>query len=348
MTAPGPGAQAPAPQAPVARGRLLLPPLLLLAGVAAAAFLLSLSTGAARLPLGAVLAALTGGADATTRTIVLELRVPRALLAVVAGGGLGVAGTVLQALLRNPLAEPYVLGVSTGAAVGAVALIATGVAATSPALVPAAALAGAVITIAVVLRIALSVGGGLDTRVLLLAGVVVGAFLNAIILLLLTYADLESFRSAVFWMMGSLAGAGWGSTLVVGAYVVPSCALLVGLARPLNLIALGEETAFHLGARVEPLKRGAYLVASLLVAASVAFCGVIGFVGLIVPHALRMLWGSDHRLLLPGSFLAGGAFLLLADTAARTLAAPAELPVGVITALVGVPLFVALLVRRPS
>jgi iron complex transport system permease protein len=268
------------------------------------------------------------------------------VLAIVAGGGLGVAGAVFQALLRNPLAEPYVLGVSTGAAVGAVAVIATGVVSQSPGLVPAAAMAGAVLTIGVVLRIASRLGGALDTRVLLLAGVVVGAFLNAVILLFLTYADLESFRSAIFWMMGSLASARWGPTLVVAAYVVPSSALLISLARPLNLISLGEETAFHLGIRVEPLKRTAYLVASLLVAASVAFCGVIGFVGLIVPHALRMLWGSDHRLLLPGSFLAGGTFLLLADTLARTVAAPAELPVGVITALIGVPLFVFLLTKR--
>jgi iron complex transport system permease protein len=217
--------------------------------------------------------------------------------------------------------------VSTGAAVGAVAVIATGVGSQAPGLLPAAAMAGAVLTIGVVLRIASRLGGALDTRVLLLAGVVVGAFLNAVILLFLTYADLESFRSAIFWMMGSLASARWGPTLVVAAYVVPSSALLISLARPLNLISLGEETAFHLGIRVEPLKRTAYLVASLLVAASVAFCGVIGFVGLIVPHALRMLWGSDHRLLLPGSFLAGGTFLLLADTLARTVAAPAELPV---------------------
>jgi iron complex transport system permease protein len=166
-------------------------------------------------------------------------------------------------------------------------------------------------------------------------------------LLLLTIADFESFRSAVFWMMGSLAGASWASLFIVAGYLLPAVGILFALARPLNLLALGEETAQYLGTRVERVKVAAYIVASLAVAATVALCGVIGFIGLIVPHALRLLWGSDHRLLLPGSFLAGGAFLLVADTAARTVASPAELPVGVITALVGVPLFIVLL-TRPS
>jgi iron complex transport system permease protein len=151
----------------------------------------------------------------------------------------------------------------------------------------------------------------------------------------------------VFWMMGSLAGASWRSAAILLLYIVPSCILLFSLARPLNLLAIGEETALYLGARVERVKLVAYVTASLVVAAVVAACGVIGFVGLIVPHAIRLLWGSDHRLLLPASVLGGGTFLLLADTAARTIAAPGELPVGVITALVGVPLFVLLLRRSP-
>lgn len=325
-----------------------LPRLLVLVAITIAALLLSLTIGAAALPPGEVLAALAGRADATSRAIVLDLRLPRALLALVAGGGLALAGAVFQALLRNPLAEPYVLGVSNGAAVGAVALVVTGIARAAPFLVPLAALAGAIAAVFLVFRIATQVGRGLDTRVLLLAGVVVGAFLNAVILLLLTFADVESFRSAIFWMMGSLAGAGWGSLGLVTLYTLPAAVGLTAFARSFNLIALGEETAAFLGARVERVKVWSYIVASLLVAASVAVCGVIGFIGLVVPHALRMLWGSDHHLLLPGSFLAGGAFLLLTDTAARTVAAPAELPVGVITALVGVPLFVVLLRRSAS
>ena len=311
------------------------------------AALAAITVGAAGLPAAEVIAVLTGGGDATARTIVLELRLPRVVLALVAGGGLAVAGAVFQALLRNPLAEPYVLGVAGGAAVGAVAAITLGLAAV-PGLVPAAALAGAGGAIVLVVRIAARAGRVLDTRILLLAGVVVGAFFNAVILLLLTLADVESFRSAVFWMMGSLAPANWRAVALLALYVVPALVVLVALARPLNLLAIGDETALFLGARVHRVKLVAYFVASLLVAAAVSVCGVIGFIGLIVPHAVRLAWGSDHRLLLPASLLGGGAFLLLADTAARTMAAPAELPVGVITALLGVPLFVLLLRRSPG
>jgi iron complex transport system permease protein len=318
-----------------------------LAVFALVAALAAITTGAAGLPASEVIAALTGGGHETARTIVLELRLPRVVLALVAGGGLAVAGAVFQALLRNPLAEPYVLGVAGGAAVGAVAALTLGLAAV-PGLVPAAALAGAGGAILLVLRIAVRAGHILDTRILLLAGVVVGAFFNAVILLLLTLADVESFRSAVFWMMGSLAPANWRAVVLLALYVVPALAVLLALARPLNLLAIGDETALFLGARVGRVKLVAYFVASLLVASAVSVCGVIGFVGLIVPHAVRLAWGSDHRMLLPASLLGGGAFLLLADTAARTVAAPAELPVGVVTALLGVPLFVLLLRRSPG
>lgn len=306
---------------------------------------LSIATGAAAVPINTVLAALVGGADETTRAIVIELRLPRILLATLVGGGLAISGAAFQALLRNPLAEPYILGVSGGAAVGAVAATVFGFAAILPWAVPLAAFMGAVLAIVLVFWIAIRVGRGMDTRVLLLGGVVIGAFFNAVIFLLLTFADVESFRSAVFWMMGSLASASWPTTFVAAIYVVPLVIAIVALARAFNLLALGDETAHHLGVRVERARIAAYAMASLIVAAAVAACGVIGFVGLIVPHAIRMMWGSDHRLLLPGSFLAGGAFLLLMDTAARTLAAPAELPVGVITAIVGVPLFVVILMR---
>lgn len=331
-----------APYQPAAAS--MLARLLAVLALAVAALLLATAAGAASLPLRDVFLALVGRGDPLTRTIVLDLRLPRAALALVCGGALATSGAVFQALLRNPLAEPYVLGVSGGAAVGAIGAIVLGIA-TWTAVVPVAALVGALAAVALVYRIAAGVGGAFDTRILLLAGVVVGAFCNALILLLLTLADVESFRSAIFWMMGSLAAARWGSTLLLALYVLPGVAVLIALARPLNLLTLGEETATFLGTRTERVKVTAYVVASLLVAASVAACGVIGFIGLIVPHALRLLWGSDHRLLLPASFLGGGAFLLLADTAARTIAAPAELPVGVVTALVGVPLFMLLLVR---
>ena len=320
--------------------------LLILIELLAGALILSVILGAARLPLGTVIDTLLGGGDQTSRSIVLGLRLPRAALAGMVGGGLGLAGATFQALLRNPLAEPYVLGVSGGAAVGAVAAVVLGWNIFAPWSLPLAALLGALLAIAVVLRIATQASRTLDTRVLLLAGVVVGAFFNAVILLMLTFASAETFRSAVFWMMGSLAGASWGANVLLAAYMAPAAVALIVMARPLNLLAVGEETALYLGTRVERVKLASFLIASLLVAAGVAVSGIIGFVGLIVPHAVRLLWGGDHQLLLPASFLLGASFLLFADMVARTAAAPAELPVGVITALVGVPLFVVLLTRK--
>jgi iron complex transport system permease protein len=277
--------------------------------------------------------------------IVLDLRLPRALLAGLAGGGLAVSGATFQAMLRNPLAEPYILGVSGGAALGAVIIT---VFTRSAFLLPVAALLGALLTIALVFTIAARATLRLDPRVLLLAGVIVGAFFQAIILLLLTFADVESFRSAIFWMMGSVASATWRSVITLTVVILPACFALYGLARPLNLLTSGEETALYLGVNVQSVTRAAYFIASALVAVSVAACGSIGFVGLVVPHAVRMMWGNDHRMLIPTAFFVGSAFLVLADTTARTIVAPAELPVGVITALVGVPVFVLLLMRRSA
>lgn len=320
--------------------------LLLLAALAAAALVAATGIGPAAIAPRDVLSVLGGGGSDAARVIVLDLRLPRALLAALVGGALALAGAVFQALLRNPLAEPYILGVSGGAAIGTVSALVLGVGATTSWGLPAAGFAGALGAIVLVFRIAAGTGRGLDTRVLLLAGVVVGAFFNAIILLLLTFADVETFRSAIFWFMGSLAGANWSGVAMLSLYVFPCAAILIGLARALNLMAMGEETAYHLGARVERVKVACYLLASLLVAAAVSVSGVIGFIGLIVPHALRLLWGSDHRFLLPGCLFAGAVFLLVADAIARSVASPAELPVGVVTALVGVPAFVVLLRRR--
>jgi len=310
------------------------------------ALLASIALGAAGLSLNEIADAIAGRGDPTNRAIIFQLRLPRAILAALVGGGLALSGAIFQALLRNPLAEPYILGVSSGAAVGAVGAVALGWSLTTPWAVPLAAFSGAIAAVGLVLQIARSVDRRLDTRTLLLAGVVVGAFLNALILLLLTFAEVETFRAAIFWMMGNLGGADWMGVLVLTIYLVPAVVVLLGLARALNLIAVGEETAEFLGTHVEVVKWIAFTIASLLVAASVAVSGVIGFIGLIIPHALRLLWGSDHRLLLPASVLAGASFLLVADLIARTIAAPAELPVGVITALIGVPVFIGLLTRR--
>ncbi len=325
----------------------VLPRLLLLGGLLSTVALLSLSVGAARIPLAGIFDVVMGRADASTEAILTQLRLPRVVLAALVGGGLALSGSAFQALLRNPLAEPYVLGISGGAAVGAVGVLVTGVGTRFPWALSLGAFVGALGAMALVLRIALAAGGRrLDPRVLILAGVVVGAFFNAVILLLLSLADVESFRSAIFWMMGNLSGATWPTNGMLALYMLPAVAILLSLARPFDLLSRGEDVAFHLGVRVDRVKLLAYLVASLLVAVGVAAAGVIGFVGLIVPHAVRLLWGPGHRLLLPASFLAGAAFLLLADTMARVVVAPAELPTGVVTALVGVPLFAVLLVRR--
>jgi len=322
--------------------------LLLLAAVLAAALLAAIRLGAVPLSLRQVVDGLRGDGDPTTVAIVRRLRLPRALLAAMVGGSLAASGATFQALLRNPLAEPYILGISGGAAVGAVFAIALAGAAASGGIVAASALAGAILAVVLVFRLAAVAGRALDTRILLLAGVVAGAFFNACILLALTFADADAFRSAVFWMMGSFSSASWRSIALLGGAMVPALAVLMALARPLNLLAVGEETAAYLGTRVERTKLLAYGTASLLTAGAVAVSGVIGFVGLVVPHVVRMLWGADHRFLLPASVLLGASFAVLADTLARTAVAPTELPVGVVTAFVGVPFFVYLLRRRAA
>ena len=310
------------------------------------AFAASVSVGASGLGPGDLWRALAGDGDPTARTILLQLRVPRAALAALVGGALGISGCTFQALLRNPLAEPYVLGISGGAAVGAVAVFVTGLGVAFPWMLPVGAFLGAIAAMVLVLEVARRASPArMDTRVLILSGVIIGAFFNAIILLMLSIADVESFRSAIFWMMGNLSGAEWGSTGLLALLLVPGSVAVLSLARAFNLLSRGEEVAHYLGASVQRVKLTAYLAASLMVGAAVAASGVIGFVGLIVPHAVRLAWGNDHRLLLPASFLAGSAFLLLADTVARLVVAPAELPTGVVTAVAGVPLFVVLLMR---
>ena len=321
--------------------------LCVLATLVAFSMMLALRLGAVPLSTRALFEALTGAGDATVITIVRELRLPRAFQAALVGAALAVSGATFQALLRNPLAEPYILGVSSGAAVGAVVTVVTGWSLRFIWALPLAAFTGAIVSMLLVFRIAFSVGRALDTRVLLLAGVVVSSFLVALIWLVLTFADTESVRSAIFWMMGSHSGASWRSVGILASCLVPALIILFALARPLNLLAVGESTAAYLGTSVERTKWLAFGTATLLTAASVSVSGTIGFVGLIVPHAVRLIWGGDNRALLPCSALAGAAFLVSADTVSRTLAGANELPIGIVTALVGVPFFVWLL-RRPS
>ena len=327
--------------------RLSSPALFAGLGVAVvAAVLLGVALGAAPLGPRELVLGLLGRGDPTAAAILWSLRLPRVALGLVVGGVLAVSGAALQALVRNPLADPYLLGLSGGAGLGAVLALAAGV--VSAWALPAAAFAGALAAMLVVYRLAVVAGGALDSRILLLAGVVVGAFAGALLSGVLAVSEASQVKTATLWLMGGLGGVGWTGVVALAVYAAPAVALLVAEARALNLLALGEEPAQHLGADVARTKRRVYVAASLLAAASVAAAGMIGFVGLVVPHAIRLLKGHDHRVLLPAAFLLGGAFLVLADTLARTVFAPVELPVGVVTAVVGVPIFAALLRRWTS
>jgi len=281
--------------------------------------------------------------DAPAAVIVRELRAPRVLLAFLVGGSLAVCGAALQAMIRNPLAEPYLLGLSGGAGLGAVVALASRAA--GPWAVPLAAFAGALAAVGLVYRLSLVAGRRLDPRILLLSGVVVGAFAGALMSAIIVLSDAPTVRNAFLWLLGGFAAASWQALAVFAAYAVLPLAAIGLSARALDLVALGDEPAHHLGADVERVRRLVYLCTALLTAASVAACGIIGFVGLVVPHAVRTLARPLHRTLLPLVFAGGGAFLVLADVVSRTIARPLELPVGVVTALVGVPIF-AILLRR--
>jgi iron complex transport system permease protein len=317
----------------------------LLLASAVVAVLLAVRFGPVQLGTGGVVRALLGQGAPEDAWIVRNFRLPRALLGLLVGGGLAIAGATFQALLRNPLAEPYILGISGGSAAGAITVLALGFGGGAAWGLPVASFAGALVAIALVFRVAAAAGRALDVRVLLLAGVVVGAFFMAGVAFVLSIAPPERLRTSMHWMMGSLALASWPDVAVTAAYTLPAAALLLALSRPLNALAIGEETASYLGTDVERVKLVGFAVAALITAAGVAIAGIIGFVGLIVPHGVRLLVGSDHRAVLPLSFLAGATFLTLADILARTIRPPTEIPIGVVTAFVGVPLFLLLLRR---
>jgi iron complex transport system permease protein len=314
----------------------------LLVTVSAATMLLGVLVGAVRLTPDAIWTTLLDPA-APGASIVRNLRVPRVILGFGVGGVLAMAGATLQAVIGNPLAEPWLLGLSGGASLGAVIAVVIGLPAGWS--VAACATVGALTAIVLVYRIAVVAGRRLDPRVLLLAGVVVGAFASAISAAILAVADPFTFRAAALWLFGGFAGASWGVVLRFLLAALPGVLVLLWLARSLDLLALGDDTATALGADAGRVRRLAIITTAVLTALTVSVAGVIGFVGLVVPHAMRWLIGPLHRRLLPGVFLAGGSFTVLADAIARTVLAPAELPVGVVTALVGVPLF-AVLLRR--
>lgn len=317
----------------------LFRPLAVLGLAALAAVAVAVMMGSVPLAAAELLAVLAGEGEPLHRTLVLDLRLPRALSAFATGGLLAVAGALMQILLRNPLADPYVLGISGGAAVGALLAMLAGL---GGFLVSGSAFAGALLSTLLVFGLAHGTGSWTPTR-LLLTGVVVAAGWGAVITLMLAISPSERLPGMLYWLMGDLTYA--GSPVPPLLVLLGLCLVLVPLGRSLNVLARGSLQAAALGVSVRPLEWLVYLMASLVTAVAVTTAGSIGFVGLIVPHLLRLVLGNDQRLILPACALAGGTLLLLADTLARTLIAPEQLPVGVITALLGVPTFLYLLYR---
>jgi len=323
------------------RSRALLV-LALLAVAALASLLLALATGSLALAPGEVWAALFGVDDNMAREVVRNLRLPRALSAFACGGLLALAGALMQVLLRNPLADPYVLGISGGASVGALGAMLLGIGAGFG--LEAAAFVGALAAMWLVFGLARGDGSWTQTR-LLLTGVIVAAGCGAAVALMLSLAPDQQLRGMLFWLMGDASQA--GNPLPVLLILAAGLAVALFFARELNLLTRGPLLAATLGANVARLRLILYFLASGLTAAAVTSVGSVGFVGLVVPHLARLALGNDQRLLLPAATLAGGALLTLADTLARSIIAPQQLPVGVLTALIGVPVFLFLLARAP-
>ena len=277
--------------------------------------------------------------------IVLQLRLPRVLLAVLVGAGLGASGMIFQGLFRNPLADPAIIGVSSGAALAAIIVIVLGAgAAAGGLLVSAAAFVGALATAFLVYRLA-RIGPAVQVATLLLAGIAVAAAISSLMSLVMSFAG-EQIRSIYFWLLGGLSARGWSSVEAMVPFLVAGIVCATFLVRDMNLMALGEERAAQLGVDVVAFKRSAIAVGALLAAAAVSVAGVIGFVGLMTPHVVRLFVGADHRRLLPAVLLGGAIFMVLADLIARTALAPEELPLGAVTALIGAPFFLWLLRRE--
>ena len=311
--------------------------LVLLLVLALLSLLLSLVSGSVAISWQDLLAVLSGNGDALATQLIMELRWPRAVAAFTTGALLSVAGALMQVLLRNPLADPYVLGISGGAATGALLALLLGLGSLG---LHSAAFCGALFSMLLVFGLSHGSGNWTTSR-LLLTGVVIAAGWGAIIGFLLALSPEQGLRGMLFWLMGDLSYAPFP---VTGLLVLSGGLLLaIAIGRSLNILTQGEQTASALGISVIPLRRIIYLLASLLSATAVTLAGSIGFVGLIVPHMLRLAGVRDHRLLLPAAALLGGSLLIIADTLARTLLAPRQLPVGILTALLGVPLFLVLL-----
>ena len=315
---------------------------------AVAAALAALSIGSSNIAVSDVFALLFHPDDSTASAVIHQLRLPRACAAFATGGLLAIAGALMQVLLRNPLADPYVLGLSGGSAVGALGAMLIGL---NAVLIRLGAFAGALLSVVLVFALAsrdlqrLQTSGAIDTSPrLLLTGVILASGWSAIITLMLVVAPDAQLRGMLFWVMGDLGSVdtSWPSLIALPI----ALAIVYPVSRELNVMLRGQAVAQALGVRVARLRKLIYIVASLATALAVTTAGTVGFVGLVVPHALRLMIGNDQRLLLPASAIAGGTLLVLADTLARTVVAPQQLPVGVITALLGVPTFLFLLLRN--
>jgi iron complex transport system permease protein len=324
-----------------------------------ASFVLGVSIGAVSIPPAEVVrilfshipafdSYLTAGWLPEHETIIMTMRFPRVVLAALVGAGLALAGATFQGLFRNPMADPYVIGVSSGAALGAVCSILVQSIWNIPIrfAIPAFAFIFAVVTIFLVYNLA-RVGGKVPVMTLLLSGIAVSSILSALVSLCMFFSG-NQLHQVVFWLMGGFSGRGWDYVYIFIPYGVVGSTVIFIYARELNAMLLGEEPAQHLGIEVERVKRRLLIAAALLTGACVSVSGLIGFVGLVIPHIVRMLFGSDHRVLLPAVALIGAAFLLIADVLARVIIAPGELPVGIVTALVGGPFFIYLLRRQKN
>lgn len=314
-----------------------------LAILSAAVALISLRTGAVPISWREMV----GGGDSVGSMVFQTMRVPRLLLGFLCGGALGLCGAAMQGLFRNPLADPALVGVSGGAALGAVAAIVLGGPFLSHSIyiLPAAAFFGA-LAAAILVHVIATRGVRVDVPTLLLAGIAINAFAGAGIGWMIYGATDSQLRDFTFWSLGSLAGAGWDATLGCLPFVVVAAGLLAFRARALNALALGESNAWHLGVSIEGVKHAVLAATAFAVGAVTAFTGTIGFIGLVAPHLVRLAVGADHRLVLPGSFIVGGCLICAADVIARTARAPAEIPVGIVVASLGAPFFLGLLLRE--
>jgi len=311
-----------------------------------AAIIICLSIGVVSIPFDQVISILMGGGSDRDRHIIFNLRLPRVLLGVIVGASLAVAGATMQGLFRNPMASPSVIGISAGAAFGASLALVLGVSWVSGAFaIPAMAFLFAFITLFLVYAVSRDRRGYVPVETLLLAGIAIGALFNALVSALQYFAG-DKLSGVVFWLMGGLNNATWDQILISIPAVILGCAVIMMLSRDLNAIMVEEEQAGNLGINVNQIRMVLLLAASLVTAIAVSVAGTIGFVGLIIPHVLRILVGPDHRVLLPASIIGGALFMVATDTLARTIIAPAELPVGIITSLLGAPFFIYLLMSR--